>query len=113
MKKIISLLLLVLISTAAVSQNTKNNSFILEGDVIQATLYNQDGTLAQTGYYTKDNKLTGKWISYDLQGNKTAVATYKNGEKVGTWVFYQGDVLQEVSYVDSRIANVTTRNTNH
>ncbi|MCZ4317882.1 nicotinic acid mononucleotide adenyltransferase [Aequorivita viscosa] len=113
MKKIISLLLLVLISGVAVSQNTKNNSYILEGDVIQATLYNQDGTLAQTGYYTKDNKLTGEWISYDFQGNKTAIATYKNGEKVGTWFFHRGVILQEVSFVDSRIANVTTRNINH
>tara|TARA_R100000935_G_C2831939_1_gene165607 strand:- start:570 stop:905 length:336 start_codon:yes stop_codon:yes gene_type:complete len=106
MKKIISLLLVVFISTVVVAQN--KNEYVIHGNLIKTTIYNQDGSLAQTGYYTKDNKPTGQWISYDLQGNKTAVATYKDGEKVGTWFFYQDDVLQEVSFVASRIAKVTT-----
>lgn len=108
MKNILTLLVLVLIASSAIAQNNKKGTYILDGDVIEATLFHDNGTIAQIGYYTADNKLTGEWISYDLNGNKTAVAQYNNGEKVGTWLFYQGDTKREVSYNDSRIAKVKT-----
>lgn len=107
MKNILSLLVIVLITSVAVSQN-KNNTYFLEGDVIVATLYHDNGMVAQTGYYTKENKLTGEWVSFDQNGNKTAVAQYNNGEKVGTWVFYENNTQREVSYSNSRVAKVTT-----
>ncbi len=107
MKNILSLLVIVLITSVAVAQN-KNNTFFLEGDVIVATLYHDNGMVAQTGYYTKENKLTGEWVSFDQNGNKTAVAQYNNGQKVGTWYFFTGENIKEVNYMDSRISKVVT-----
>jgi len=108
MKNILSLIVIVFLTTVAVAQDVKKNSYILNGDVIEATLYHDNGAIAQTGFYNQDNKLTGEWVSYDTNGNKTAVANYSNGEKVGTWVFFQGDIQREVSYDGSRIAKVKT-----
>lgn len=108
MKNILSLFAIVLITSIAFAQDKKQNTYFLDGDVIVATVYHDNGTVAQTGYYTKENKLTGEWISYDLKGNKTAVAQYNNGEKVGTWYFFTGGDIKEVSYMDARISKVVT-----
>lgn len=108
MKNIITLLAIVLISSATFAQDTKKNSYILDGDLIEATLYHDNGAIAQTGYYTQDNKLTGEWVSFDANGNKTAVAHYNNGEKVGTWYFFSDNNIQEVTYMDARISKVKT-----
>jgi len=86
----------------------KNDTYVLSNGLVEATLFHKNGAVAQTGFYTEENKLQGEWISYDEQGNKTAVANYKNGEKVGTWTFYQGSIQKEVTYVNSRISNVNT-----
>tara|TARA_R110000772_G_scaffold239346_1_gene351407 strand:- start:202 stop:567 length:366 start_codon:yes stop_codon:yes gene_type:complete len=108
MKKILALLAIVFIASAAIAQDNKKNTYFLEGDLIEATIYHENGVVAQTGFYTKDNKLTGEWISYDVKGNLTAIAEYNEGEKVGTWVFIQGNIQREVTYIDSRIAKVAT-----
>ncbi|EDM45581.1 hypothetical protein SCB49_07227 [unidentified eubacterium SCB49] len=86
----------------------KKNSYVQNGDVIETVLYHDNGVVAQTGTYNLDNKLEGEWISFDTEGNKTAKAQYSNGEKVGTWFFYQGKEMKEVTYTDSRIAEVVT-----
>ena len=109
MKKIIVLLVLAFTANVAFAQScVKKDSYVLNGDVIEATLYHKNGAIAQTGFYTKENKLQGEWISYDAQGNKTAVATYDEGEKVGTWLFYHGNEMKEVTYTNSKIAEVKT-----
>ena len=93
---------------AAIAQDKNKDTYIDNGDLIEATLYHDNGVVAQEGFYTKNNKLEGDWISYDAQGNKTAVGTYNNGKKVGVWKFYDGNIIKEVSYTDSKIASVTT-----
>jgi antitoxin component YwqK of YwqJK toxin-antitoxin module len=108
MKNILSLIAIVLLTTVAIAQDVNKNSYILNGDVIEATLYHDNGAIAQTGFYSQDNKLTGEWVSYDLSGKKTAVAQYNNGEKVGTWYFFTNGDIKEVSYMDARIAKVVT-----
>lgn len=108
MKNIIALLTIVFITSIALAQNNNKNTYVLNGDTIEATIYHDNGMVAQTGYYTKENKLTGEWVSYDLNGNKTAIAEYNNGEKVGTWVFYNGNIQRQVSYDNSHIAKVST-----
>ncbi|NND87860.1 MAG: nicotinic acid mononucleotide adenyltransferase [Flavobacteriaceae bacterium] len=84
------------------------DTFIQEGDKIIAVLYHDNGKIAQQGQYTLDNKLDGKWVSYDVDGQITAIAQYDKGEKVGTWVFFDGITKREVTYKDSRIAKVNT-----
>ncbi len=38
-------------------------------------LYHDNGQVAQTGFYTLDNKLEGEWISYDAVGKKLQLLT--------------------------------------
>ncbi|SRX72331.1 toxin-antitoxin system YwqK family antitoxin [Aequorivita antarctica] len=108
MKNIITILAIALFTSVSFSQDTKKNTYFLDGDVIEATIYHDNGMIAQTGYYSKENKLTGEWVSYDLKGEKTAVAQYNNGEKVGTWYFFTDKNIKEVSYMDARVAKVVT-----
>ncbi|MCW5518965.1 nicotinic acid mononucleotide adenyltransferase [Aureitalea sp. L0-47] len=116
MKKVILLLVIVFAANTAIAQECqttckktcKKNSYELADGLIKATLYHENGEIAQTGYYTEENKLQGEWISYDVNGNKTAIAQYDDGKKVGTWLFYQGELMKEVKYNDSRIAEVKT-----
>lgn len=107
MKKLVLLVAVVLSVTTVMAQDI-SNTYELKGESISATLYHENGVIAQTGQYSKDNKLQGEWISFDSEGNKTAIAYYENGQKVGTWLFYQGDSIKEVTYTDSRIAEVKT-----
>lgn len=87
---------------------TKKNSYVNNGELIEAILYHDNGAVAQTGTYTLENELEGEWISYDTEGNKTALANYSNGKKVGTWLFYQGNEMKEVTYANAAIAEVKT-----
>ena len=108
MKKTMLLFVTALVVQFSFAQQEKNNQYVANGDTIEATLYHDSGMVAQTGFYTKDNVLDGVWISYDAQGNTTAVASYDKGVKVGTWMFYQGDSIKQVSYQNSDIAEVKT-----
>ena len=111
MKNIITLLALIAIVGIGTAQETIKNKYVLDGvesNVIEATLYHHNGSIAQTGFYTLDNKLQGEWISYDEKGNKTAIAKYDNGQKVGSWMFFQGESIKEVTYSNSRVAKVNT-----
>lgn len=108
MKNIITIIAITLITSISFSQDKKENTYFLDGDVIEATIYHDNGMVAQTGYYTKENKLTGEWVSYDTNGSKTAVAEYNNGEKVGTWYFFTKNDIKEVNYMDARVAKVVT-----
>ncbi|MFT5102742.1 MAG: antitoxin component YwqK of YwqJK toxin-antitoxin module [Candidatus Latescibacterota bacterium] len=116
MKKFIFILLVVLTVGSITAQECKKacemtckkDTFIMNDGLIEATLYHDNGTVAQTGYYTKDNRLQGEWTSYDANGNKTAVGTYDKGVKVGAWSFFRGNDKKEVSYDNSRITEVKT-----
>lgn len=117
MKKLIFALLVVFAAGSITAQAcmktcemtcAKKDKFVMNNGLIEATLFHDNGTVAQTGYYTKDNKLQGEWISFDVNGNKTAIGTYENGVKVGTWSFFQGNDKKEVSYDNSKITEVKT-----
>jgi len=95
MKKIVVVLVLVFgFVTIQAQERVKKNTYIQNGDRIEAVLYFDNGEISQTGFYTKEGKLTGKWVSYNLQGEKTATAQYDN--------------VTEVDYENSRIAAVNT-----
>lgn len=108
MKKVFVIIAILLVGTISIAQEIHKPTYTIKGDLIEAVIYHDNGIIAQTGYYTKDNKLEGEWISYDVQGNKTAEANYNNGVKVGTWMFYNGTEKKEVTYKDARIAEVKT-----
>lgn len=112
MKKVIALFVMILAANATFAQECKKTcakgDYVMVDGLIKAKLYHDNGVVAQTGYYNQDNKLQGEWISYDPQGNKTAVAYYDNGAKVGTWYFFIDDEIKEVLYDNSKIAEVKT-----
>ena len=112
MRKFIVLLVIVFAANTSFAQDCtlakKKDKFELVDGLIQATLYHDNGVVSQTGFYTSENELHGEWISYDTTGNKTAIAQYDRGSKVGTWYFFQGDTKKEVTYTDSKISEVKT-----
>ncbi|MCP9199502.1 nicotinic acid mononucleotide adenyltransferase [Gramella sp. GC03-9] len=94
--------------SAAIGQNEAPKPvFEKQGDLIKGTFYYEDGSIRQEGTY-KDGKLHGEWVSYDQNGEKTAIATYHQGEKDGKWFFWNGDKLTEVDYDNSVIAAVNS-----
>ncbi|AWH73417.1 MULTISPECIES: toxin-antitoxin system YwqK family antitoxin [unclassified Dokdonia] len=109
MKKImmIAVAFLMVVSMQAQEKNNKP-TYVEVGDLVKATLYFDNGEVSQTGFYTKEGQVTGQWISYNRDGDKTAKAQYDNGTKVGTWFFWSSDKLTEVDYQDSRVASVNT-----
>lgn len=109
MKKILPLIAALFIITAIQAQDKiQKNTYVKNGDLIEATLYHDNGIISQKGFFTENGDLTGLWMSYDREGNKTAKAFYDKGAKVGTWFFWKGNTLTEVSYENSRIAAVST-----
>ncbi len=108
MQKITLLFILLCSMNFVLGQEAQKNEYVLKGNLIEAILYHDNGEIAQTGFYTVENKLQGEWTSYDAQGNKTAIAYYDNGEKVGTWYFYHGDTMKQVTYDNAKIAEVKT-----
>ncbi|MDT0675172.1 toxin-antitoxin system YwqK family antitoxin [Autumnicola musiva] len=93
-----------LVFTGAVSAQEKP-AFEKQGDLIKGTFYYEDGSVRQEGTY-KEGELHGEWISYNKEGEKTAVAQYNMGGKTGKWFFWTEDRLTEVDYKNNRIASV-------
>lgn len=108
MRSLLIVFALGLMSNLMLAQEEEQRDLVLNNGLIEATLYHDSGAVAQTGYYTKDGKLQGEWVSYDVNGKVTAQAYYYKGAKVGTWTFYQNDTMKKVSYTDSKIAKVET-----
>lgn len=114
MRKIILASLLLFATNIMIAQclnddkKSTKNTYILNNNLIGATIYHDNGAIAQTGSYTLDNKLQGEWRSYDISGSLTSTAQYNNGVKVGAWFFYQGVTKKEVVYNNSMISQVNT-----
>lgn len=106
MKRIL-MLLLVLSVSFTFAQEERQLVLNEDTNLIEATFFHENGTISQTGFYTKAGKLHGKWFSYCKDGNKLISAEYNNGVKVGTWVYWMDDIIKEVDYSKNRIASVT------
>ncbi|WP_010135219.1 toxin-antitoxin system YwqK family antitoxin [Ochrovirga pacifica] len=80
--------------------------------IYKATVYHDNGEIAQTGFITLDKKVHGVWKAYDVNGNLKSLGEYAHGKKVGTWIFWDGKkmnkhVFTRVDYdVDSQIAKI-------
>jgi len=92
----------------AFSQEQKVEYKKINKDLIKATYYFADNSniVEREGYFNKEGKLQDTWISYDLEGNKTAVANYNNGKKDGIWFYFKEDKLNIVTYKDNKLVNV-------
>ena len=99
--------LIAILFTGTIFAQENNPKLEAVGDLVKTTYYFENGKLQQEGFF-KNGKLEGIWISFDVNGNKLSVANYENGEKVGKWLFWNGNKLNEVEYSNSRIASVKT-----
>ena len=80
-------------------------SYEKAGDMVKVTNFYEDGSIKEQGFY-KNKVITGVWTTYDRQGDKTAIAKYDNGKKVGKWFMWSKDGLKEIDYKNNTIANV-------
>lgn len=72
-----------------------------ETNLIDVVYYYDNGNVSQTGHYTADGKLDGKWMTFDEAGNKTVVAYYEAGKKVGKWTYWIDGKTKEVDYTNN------------
>ena len=77
-----------------------------DGDLIKVTHFYDNGNVKEEGFY-KNKLLHGVWNRYDEKGNKTVMAHYSLGKKVGKWFIWTKDELKEINYGDDNtIASV-------
>jgi len=105
MKKVLFLAILF-ITAHGYSQNIEP-TFEKEGDLVKATYYNENGDISVQGFF-KNKKLTGEWVRYDNVGNKTKIAYYKEGKKVGKWFVWEKESLKEINYNNNAIVSINT-----
>ncbi|GAA4800711.1 nicotinic acid mononucleotide adenyltransferase [Litoribaculum gwangyangense] len=89
---------IALFTTFAFAQKERTLTLNKETNLIEVVYYHDNGEVSQTGTYTADGKLEGKWLSFDKKGNKTVTAFYKEGKKIGKWVYVIDGKLKEVDY---------------
>jgi len=103
MKKLI-LLAVFFIAAQGFSQENET-TFEKEGELVKATYYFDNGSVKVQGFF-KNKKLTGTWTSYDINGNKTQIAQYNEGNKVGKWFVWNDASLKEITYKNNFIVSV-------
>lgn len=110
MKRYIQILVLLFCVTAF-SQEQKVDYKKVDDGIVQATYYfaSNNAIVEREGFFNKKGELHGTWISYDILGNKTAIANYENGKKVGTWTYFNDDKISIVTYNDNKIVAVETK----
>ena len=96
----------LLFTTISFAQKERALELNKDTNLIDVVYYHDNGMISQTGSYTKDGKLQGDWLTYDISGNKTVFAQYDNGKKVGKWFYWNDNTLKEVDYTRNTIASV-------
>ena len=99
------LILACLVVGVSIQAQDSNSKYEKAGDLVKVTRFYEDGTVKEQGFY-KDKMLTGMWTTYDSKGNKTAIAHYEAGKKVGKWFMWQDSALKEIDYRNNSIVNV-------
>ena len=107
MKAVVSIFLMLFCLTAY-SQEQKIDYKKINNDLIKATYYFADNNavVEHEGFFNTNEKLHGMWISYDEEGNKTAIANYRNGVKEGVWTYFKKDKINLVTYQNNKITKV-------
>ena len=103
MKKLLTLFFICVLSIGY-SQDI-NPHFEAEGELVKATYYHENGSISTQGYFS-NKKLTGEWTRFDLEGNKTEIAYYDDGKKVGKWFVWNKESLKEINYDNNTIVSV-------
>ncbi len=104
LKTIIIVVFFLFINLVVYPQNNKV-TYKKEGNTIQVKVYHENGAIAQVGT-VKENKLTGLWKSYNLEGKKIVEGKYENGKKTGKWFFWKDNSLREVDFSENKIVSI-------
>ncbi len=112
MKKIILFIAILFVTAVTFAQKDKELKLNEDTNLIEATYFHDNGEVSQSGTFNLAGKLHGEWLSYNEEGQKISVGSYADGQKVGKWLFWSGEVLKEVDYNNNVIAGIVdTKNT--
>ena len=106
MKKFLLTVVILLLATTIYSQEAKIEKTKTEGDLTEVTIYYENGTIMQHGFYTSKSELHGSWESYYLDGRKKCIATYNNGAKIGVWTYWNGDKITKITYKNNKVIKI-------
>ena len=53
--------------------------------------------------YLKNNKLHGRWESYDIDGNLAVIGEFIKGKKTGKWFFWVNKNFTEVNFQNNKV----------
>jgi len=102
MKRIVLVLVMLCVSLTFAQDKKEKVKYVKSGKLIEATYYYNNGNISQQGFF-RNNKRHGKWIQYNLHGEKVVVGYYKKGKKTGKWIFKTGNTLEELDYLNNKI----------
>ena len=98
-------LFLIIICSAYLNAQNIEPKFEQDGEMVKATYFHDNGVIAQTGHMLK-NKLHGDWLMFNNEGVKIAQGKYVNGMRHGIWFFWESDIVNQVNFIDNKIAAV-------
>ena len=98
MKKFALSIVALFITVVSFAQQERELKLNEDTNLIDVTYYHDNGVVSQTGSYTLDGKLQGVWLSFNTEGEKTILANYDNGKKVGKWIYWIDGIKKEVNY---------------
>lgn len=104
--KNLALISIIFFTTVTFAQKERSLELNKSTNLIDVVYYHDNGEVSQTGSYTKDGKLQGEWLNFNINGTKTVSATYDQGKKVGKWFYWTDKILTEVDYTSNAIASV-------
>ncbi|MBT8244285.1 MAG: nicotinic acid mononucleotide adenyltransferase [Winogradskyella sp.] len=107
MNKKILVLFAFFIGMVSFAQQERELKVNEDTNLIDVIYYHDNGVISQTGSYTLDGKLHGKWLSFDSNGKKNVAANYDNGQKVGKWFYWSNKTLKEVDYTKNIIVSIS------
>lgn len=106
MKNLLLVFTLLFFCSFTSAQEIKLPKTETKGDLQEVTLYYQDGSIMQHGFYTKDGKLHASWESYNLDGTPKCYATYNYGVKVGVWTYWNENKITKIEYDNNKIVKI-------
>lgn len=104
-------IILMLFCVAAFSQEQKVEYTKVDNNLTKATYYFADNSdvIEREGFFNKNEKLHGMWVSYNVEGDKTSIAYYNNGKKDGVWSYFKDDKVSLVTYDNNKIISVVEK----
>jgi antitoxin component YwqK of YwqJK toxin-antitoxin module len=84
--------------------NLKLKFIEIAPNLVEATYYFETGELYETGYF-KNELLSGKWTTYNIDSELQTIGYFHENQKTGTWAHYKdGKEFQVVDYSYNQIA---------